>query len=204
MISNKQITVTLVSVSRWLVLAVAGAFVAAIGFLLAAFALALIPLDVVPQALGLQKTMGWQFAWSFSIATSSIPMVFSFAVPKLRKKHGWSASVIAAYAFFWGMRIGDAVLDTMNMSVIFGYSTQPSFDFAIHGLFINIVAVMMFVLSNATDELKSLVITSLTAYVSYADDVLKSVSHGRSSNDGKKESYGRKNRLRTLDSIAYR
>lgn len=203
MISNKQITVTLVSVSRWLVLAVAGTFVAAIGLLLSAFALALIPLDVVPQALGLQKTMGWQFAWSFSIATSSIPMVFSFAVPKLRKRYGWSASVLAAYVFFWGMRLGDALLDTMNMSVVFGYSSKPSFAFFDRGLFINVVAAMMFVLSNATDELKSLVITSLTAYASYADEVLKSVSHGRSSG-GEKGRRDREKRLRTLDSMAYR
>ena len=190
--SNRQTTVTLISMSKWLVMVVAGAFVAGIGFLIAAFALALIPLDVYPQAKGLSQTMPGEFAWAFSIATSSIPLVYSFGVKKIpiKGRDGFNFGAIWVHTFFWAMRLGDALLDTMNISVLFGLSQKPSFEFLRHGFFIALVAFMMFVLSNVTDGMKDLVISAMNAYVSYTNQILQAIARSRSAGKSKPHNNG--------------
>jgi len=124
------------SVTSSMMTVVTSLFIFAAGSLIAAFALALPALDVVPQARSLES-VGWPSlaAWAFSVATSALPFIYSFTRQDfpVGGQHGdFDFSAALYHAFFWGLRLTDALLDAMAIGVISGATNEPSLAYLLH------------------------------------------------------------------------
>lgn len=150
---------------------VAAFFIVAAGGLIAGFAVALPALDVVPQVRAMQQSgMPATAAWAFSVATSALPLVYSFTRSgfRVRGRDGVDFVALAFHGFFWGLRLADAALDAMAIGVVMGQTATPSFAYLAHASAYQAVVVgVVFILSNVTDELKGAVVTALNEYAAW-------------------------------------
>jgi len=182
--SKKSAIQHVVDITR-IVLEWTGAFfVGMLGLLIAIFAISIPTLDVVPQALSLIRT-GWPpiMAWSFSIATSAMPMIHSFTKDKMpiKARGRWQIGNILYHTFFILMRVGDAFLDVAGLGVLFGITHEPSLVYLVRANTYQVItALMMFLLSNVTDELKTAIVWALAGFNEFVTQITKGIAHGRS------------------------
>lgn len=146
---------------------VAAMFIIAAGTLIGGFALALPILDVIPQARALIIS-GWAPApaWALSISTSALPLVYSFSRSGYRiNTRRISIMAVVYHVFFWGLRLFDAFLDAVSIGVFAGATQTPDPGYLVNASVYQLIVVfMVFILSNVTDEMKTIVVTATREY----------------------------------------
>lgn len=157
-------------------LLVTGFFILAVGLLIAGFMVALPVMDVWPQVISLKAT-GWKpvFAWAFSVGTSAMPVVYSFTRDRYPVKDDGEIVInhLVYHLFFWGLRLLDATLDAMGIGVVMGAADKPSFAYLVHASMYQILTVLvMFVMSNVTDEMKGAVVVAAQQYTDFVNEII--------------------------------
>lgn len=157
-------------------------FIIVAGVILAAFVVSLPVMDVYIQWRGMMAD-GWSrhAALALSIATSAVPLVYSMAGKGSIRGffRGEYSPENMFVTLLLGVRLIDALLDAFSVGPAIGASSQPTLAWLKDAsVFDYLTVLVVFILSNVTDEGKTVAIHALEGYKAFVDDLVTQVSFG--------------------------